>query len=167
MASLLSTLIPLWPPLLLLLVANGAPILARQLFGERFDLPLDGGYRFIDGQPLLGPAKSWRGVMAALLAATLCALLLDLMWWLGALFALLTMLGDLLASFIKRRLAIAPQGRAVGLDQIPEALLPLWLLRDSLALDGGQVLLTVLLFMLLEMVLSPLLYRWHIRLRPY
>ena len=31
------------------------------------------------------------------------------------------MLGDLLSSFIKRRIGIAPQGRAAGLDQLPEA----------------------------------------------
>ena len=167
MESLWSTVIPLWPPLLLLLVANGAPILARQLLGQRFDSPLDRGYRFFDNRPLLGPNKSWRGVVAALLATTLCALLLGAVWWLGAFLALLSMLGDALASFIKRRLAIAPRGRAVGLDQIPEALLPLWLLRDILGLDSVQILLTVALFVLLDLTLSPLLYRWHIRLRPY
>ena len=167
MESLWSTVIPLWPPLLLLLVANGAPILARQLLGQRFDSPLDRGYRFFDNRPLLGPNKSWRGVVAALLATTLCALLLGAVWWLGALLALLSMLGDVLASFIKRRLEIAPQGKLVGLDQIPEALLPLWLLRDALGLDSVQILLTVALFVLLDLTLSPLLYRWHIRLRPY
>jgi hypothetical protein len=167
MASMWSTALALWPPLLLLLVANGAPILARQLLGERFASPLDGGLRFIDGRPLLGPSKSWRGVLAAILLTAPCAILLGGAWWMGLLFALLSMLGDAIASFAKRRLAIAVHGRAAGLDQIPEALLPLWLLSEPLGLDGEQVFLTVALFMLLEMSLSPLLHRWHIRLRPY
>lgn len=77
------------------------------------------------------------------------------------------MVGDALGSFLKRRLAIAPQGRAVGLDQIPEALLPLWLLHHALGLGLAQILLLVAIFTLLEMALSPLLYRLHIRLRPY
>lgn len=167
MASMWSTVLALGPPLLLLLAANGAPILARQLLGERFAAPLDGGLRFIDGRPLLGASKSWRGVLAAIFVTSPCAVLLGGLWWVGLLFALLSLLGDAMASFVKRRLGIAVHGRAVGLDQIPEALLPVWLLREPLGLNGEQVLLTVVLFMLLEMSLSPLLHRWHIRLRPY
>jgi hypothetical protein len=167
MASLWSTVTPLWLPLLLLLVANGAPILARCWLGSRLDRPLDGGRRFIDGRPLLGGAKSWRGVMAAMVATIVCGTLLGVTWWLALLFALLSLLGDAGASFIKRRLAIPVHGRSVGLDQIPEALLPLWLLREPFALSGEQVALGVVLFMLLELTLSPLLYRWHLRARPY
>jgi hypothetical protein len=167
MESVWSDITLLWPPLLLLLVANGTPILARLWLGERFSRPLDGGLRFMDGRPLLGSAKSWRGVMAAIIATTPCAMLLGQAWWLGALFALLSMLGDAMVSFVKRRLAVAVHGRVVGLDQIPEALLPVWLLNKSFGLNSEQVLVCVVLFMLLEIGLSPLLYRWQIRLRPY
>lgn len=167
MESVWSVMTPLWPPLLLLVLANGAPIIVRQWLGARFDTPLDGGHRFIDGRPLLGGSKSWRGVVVALLVTTPFAMLLGESWWLGLLFALLSMLGDALASFVKRRLAVAVHGRVLGLDQVPEALLPVWLLRESFGLDGEQVLYCVVLFMLLEMSLSPLLYRWHVRLRPY
>lgn len=158
---------PLWQPLLLLLVANGSPILVRLLFAGRVLVPLDGGRRFIDGRPLLGPTKSWHGLLASLLLTSLCSVLLGYAWWLGGLFGLLAMLGDALSSFAKRRLAIAPQGRAVGLDQIPESLLPLWVLHGYFSLNSGQVMLLVVLFALVEVLLSPLLYRWHIRLRPY
>lgn len=167
MESVWSVITLLWPPLLLLLVANGAPILARQWLGERFDRSLDGGLRFIDDRPLLGTAKSWRGVMAAVLATAACAALLGEAWQLGALFGLLSMLGDAMASFVKRRLGVAVHGRVVGLDQIPEALLPVWLLQQSFGLSSEQLLYCVVLFMLLEMGLSPLLYRWQVRLRPY
>ena len=167
MAMLWSHFLLLGPPLLLLLVANGAPVITRWWLDRRYSWPLDGGLLFFDGRPLLGPTKSWRGVVAAFLATSLCALLLGFSGWLGVQFALLAMVGDVLGSFIKRRLSIAPQGRASGLDQIPEALLPLWLLHDALSLGLAQILLLVAIFMLLEMALSPLLYRLHIRLRPY
>ncbi len=167
MDQLLSVVVPLWQPLLLLLAANGAPVLARLLFGSRLNAALDGGLRFIDDRPLLGPTKSWRGLIAAVLLTTLTALLMGVAGWLGALLGLLAITGDALASFIKRRLAIPPQGRAVGLDQIPEALLPLALLHQALGLELMQALVVTALFMLLEMALSPLLYRLHIRLRPY
>lgn len=44
--------------LLLLLVANGAPILAHKLLGETGSCPLDGGVKAWDGRPLLGPTTS-------------------------------------------------------------------------------------------------------------
>lgn len=163
MELLWSTLTPLGLPLLLLLLANGAPPLARYWLGSRFALPLDGGRCFIDGRPLLGAAKSWRGVLAAALVTTVGGVLLGVSGWLALCFALLSLLGDAVASFFKRRLAIPVHGRSVGLDQIPEALLPLWLLATPLGLDGVQVAVGTLLFMLLEMGLSPLLYRLHLR----
>lgn len=167
MEQLWQTVLPLWLPLLLLVVANGVPVIARQLLGTHLDFPLDGGRTFVDGRPLLGPTKSWRGLLSAIMITALCSQLLGTGWRLGALLALLAMTGDALASFTKRRLAIAPHGRATGLDQLPEALLPLWLLQAPLGLTGWQVTLCALLFMLLELLLSPLLYRCHIRLRPY
>ena len=86
---------------------------------------------------------------------------------LGIQFGLYAMLGDLLSSFTKRRLGIPVSDRALGLDQIPEALLPLWLLREGLGIDMQEVVLLVTAFLAIEIVLSKLLYRWHIRKRPY
>ena len=53
--------------LILLGVANAAPIVARELFGERFNRPLDGGKTFIDGAPIFGSTKTVRGLLASLL----------------------------------------------------------------------------------------------------
>lgn len=167
MDPLWSTLAPLWQPLLLLLLANGAPILARVVFADRFAAPLDGGMVLRDGRPLFGPTKSWRGLIVALLLTALGATVVGLTWQVGVLFGLFAMGGDALASFIKRRLNISLHGRALGLDQLPEALLPLWLLQTQLGLSWQQVVLTSLLFMSLDLLISPLLYRIHIRLRPY
>ena len=164
MMDFLTTMLP---PLALLFAANGAPILAKWLLQQRFNAPLDSGHRFVDGRPLLGPAKSWRGLIAAVVVTGPLAMLFGFDSWLGALFALLAMLGDALASFIKRRLGVACHGRLVGLDQLPEAILPLWVLRDDLGLLPVQVLWVALIFMCLEIVVSPLLYRWHLRSRPY
>lgn len=153
--------------LLLLLCANGAPILAERLLGERWGYPVDGGSRLADGYPLFGSAKTYRGIGAALLLCTLFAQTIGLSLWAGALFALAAMTGDLLSSFIKRRLGIATSGQAIGLDQIPEALFPLWLLHEPLQLSGFEVILLTVAFIVVELMLSRLLYRWHIRKRPY
>jgi CDP-2,3-bis-(O-geranylgeranyl)-sn-glycerol synthase len=83
------------------------------------------------------------------------------------LFAAMAMLGDLLASFIKRRLAIPPSGIAPGLDQIPESLLPLLAVRGVLDLSWLQISLIVVTFIALDYLLSFVLYRLHIRQHPY
>lgn len=86
---------------------------------------------------------------------------------LGALAAAAAMSGDLLSSFIKRRLNIAASGQALGLDQIPESLLPLLLLRDELNLADRDIFIIVVDFLVLELLLSRLLFWLHIRERPY
>jgi len=154
-------------PLLLIFVANGAPVVARLLMGERFATPLDFGRRFIDGRPLLGESKTLRGVVAALMLTTLAAMLLGLPLVVGVLFACYAMLGDLFSSFIKRRCGIEPSGRALGLDQIPESLLPLLMLQPQLGLGLFDIVLLVALFVVLGLLFSRLLYRLHIRKRPY
>ena len=51
--------------LVLLVVVNGAPIIAARLFGSRYDAPVDLGARLPDGRPLFGSSKTWRGLAAA------------------------------------------------------------------------------------------------------
>lgn len=153
--------------LVLLGVANGAPIMARWLLGQRGAWPLDGGLRFFDGQPLFGATKTVRGVLAAAGASAICAFVLGLGWTTGFLVGVAAMLGDLAASFVKRRARRPSSSQVLGLDQIPEALLPLWVVRERLDLDVGQILALVAVFTALELIISPLLYRLGIRRRPY
>lgn len=153
--------------LLLLLVANGAPIIARELTRDRWDRPVDFGLRVADGRDLFGPAKTWRGVFASLLFTAVFAPLLSYSWQLGLAMGAAAMLGDLLSSFTKRRLGIVSSGRATGLDQAPEALLPLLVLHLQAPMSWGQVILATLLFTGGGLLLSRLLYRLHVRRRPY
>jgi hypothetical protein len=153
--------------LVLLTVANGAPVLGQTLLGQRFDLPLDGGLRLGDGRPLLGRSKTLRGLLLALLCTPAAAAILGLSWSLGAELALYAMLGDVLSSFTKRRLNIDTSARAPGLDQLPESLLPLLLLGPRLGLGLWSIVGTAVAFTVLEMAISPLLFRLHIRQKPY
>lgn len=153
--------------LLLLAVANSAPLLGHKLLGRRLACPLDGGWKFLDGRPLLGRSKTLRGVVVSVAATAAAAPLLGLSLTTGALLAALSVLGDLTSSFLKRRLGRPPSSQALGLDQVPEALFPLLALRERLDLTAGAVATVVLAFFVLELVLSRLLYRLHLRDRPY
>jgi CDP-2,3-bis-(O-geranylgeranyl)-sn-glycerol synthase len=153
--------------LLLLAAANNAPIGAKLLLGARWSAPLDCGRRFLDGQPLLGASKTVRGLLAALIGAGVAAPLLGFSLRIGLEVGAFAMLGDALASFAKRRLRIGPSGRATGIDQIPEALLPLLVIRHELALTWLQVLAITLAFFLLEIPLARLAYQLRLRDRPH
>jgi hypothetical protein len=151
----------------LLLVANGAPILLNKILSTRYAWPVDGGAHCRDGRPLLGPSKTWRGLAAAVLLTGPAAALVGLPFGLGVLFGGCAMLGDLLSSFLKRRAGVPPSGMALGLDQVPESLFPLLAVRGELALDAGYIAWLVMAFLLLELVLSRLLYALRIREQPH
>jgi CDP-diglyceride synthetase len=153
--------------LLLIIVANGAPILACALLGKHCDWPLDGGRVLADGYRVLGKSKTWRGVALAPTASALMAWLLHLPLWLGIIIGSFAMLGDLLSSFTKRRLGMVSSSMALGLDQIPEALLPLLAVKNTLDLDWWAILELLTAFIGLELLLSRLLYLLRVRKQPY
>jgi CDP-2,3-bis-(O-geranylgeranyl)-sn-glycerol synthase len=153
--------------LLLIGVANGTPILSRRFFGGRFTVPVDGGVRLPDGEPLLGHSKSLRGIVSSVLVTTVVARLVGLGWFVGALIGVMAMAGDLMSSFLKRRLRLAPSSMAIGIDQVPESLFPLLVCITLLALRTIDVAAIVLAFLIVELVLSRLLFRLHVRDRPY
>ncbi|MCB1800952.1 MAG: CDP-archaeol synthase [Gammaproteobacteria bacterium] len=153
--------------LLLLLTANGSPIIAREILGDRLDFPLDHATMLADGHRLLGASKTYRGLVAALLSTSLLATIFGLHWSVGAIIAAVAMLGDALSSFIKRRLGLPVGAMALGLDHVPESLLPLLACKPLFDLSWIQLALLTLAFMLLHRVLSHLLYRLGVRKRPY
>lgn len=153
--------------LLLLIIANGTPIVARQIFGRRFEYPIDFGWHLKNGQNLFGSSKTFRGIITAIIVATFAAVILNVSWKHGLLIGGWAMLGDLLSSFVKRRLGMAPSSMALGLDQIPESLFPLLAVSNALGLGWWQIAYLVVLFVVTELVLSRVLYKFKIRNRPY
>lgn len=146
--------------LILLLAANGAPVLARYVAGDRFyACPVDAGRVFFDGRPLFGTTKTVRGVLASVIFTAIVALLMGLPLLTGAVVAVFAMLGDLLSSFLKRRLGIPSGSMAPGLDQVPESLLPLLAVRSQFDLDWEQIVMLVAAFTVIDMVLTRLLPR--------
>ena len=153
--------------LVLLIAANGAPVITNKVMGNRFAKPIDNGLKLSDGYRLFGDSKTWRGLFSGVLLAAVMAIILGIQPLTGVLFGVLTIIGDLLASFIKRRMGNVASSRARGLDTVPESLLPIWLLKDSLALNFIDITMIVVLFFLIEELLSPVLYRLRIRDQPY
>jgi hypothetical protein len=153
--------------LILLLIANGTPVIANRILGNRFSCPLDRGVRLADGRHLLGPSKTGRGLILAILMTSAAAPVIGLEWQIGSLVGSAAMAGDLLSSFLKRRLGFLPSTRALALDQIPESLFPLLICRPILDLTWAAVVVGVVLFFISELVLSRVLYHLGVRRQPY
>ncbi len=153
--------------LILLSFANGSPVFAKRIFGDAYATPIDCNIRFVDGRPLFGRSKTIRGVVTSLAVTALAAPLIGLQFKIGLLVAAAAMAGDLLSSFLKRRFGLAPSSKATGLDQIPEALLPLLACRSALSLTAIEITAGCAIFFVGEVLLSHLFFRLRLRDRPY
>jgi CDP-diglyceride synthetase len=153
--------------LVLLALANGTPVIATDILGNRFATPIDGGATFVDGRPILGKSKTVRGIFLSVLVTSAFAPVIGLDWKIGTLAASVAMAGDLFSSFLKRRMNLPAGSKATGLDQIPESLFPLIACRSALFLTALDIVVGVALFFVGELLLSRLLYHFHLRSRPY
>ncbi|VVC01000.1 CDP-archaeol synthase [uncultured archaeon] len=116
-------------------VANAAPVALGGYF------PIDKNRKIWDKRPIFGPSKTWMGLAGGMAAGMLCAVLeahllrgttFDLWggkpeWYLASGFLLSAgaLFGDLIGSFVKRRLAAAPGQPSLLLDQLPFILVAL------------------------------------------
>jgi len=107
--------------------ANAAPV----IFGG--GKPMDFGKTFFDGKPFLGSHKTFRGFLAGIIVGTLVGLVQTLIYeqvlfqyspqfqysiLLGFVLSLGALTGDLIESFIKRRLNRSPGSSIPVADQI-------------------------------------------------
>ena len=153
--------------LILLALANGAPVIGKKILKNRFAYPLDGGLRLADGQPLFGASKTLRGILLSLIVTSGLAPLFGVSWRIGLVAAAAAMTGDLLSSFIKRRIKLPPSSQALGLDQIPESLFPLIACAGPMKLSIADIAIGVAIFFIGELLLSRLLFKFKLRDRPY
>jgi CDP-2,3-bis-(O-geranylgeranyl)-sn-glycerol synthase len=145
----------------LLCVANGVPLLLRLVLGQRLAAPLDAGLTLPDGHPLFGRTKTLRGVVASVGGTACAAWLVGLQPLMGTGIAAAAMAGDLVSSFIKRRLRLRPSHDMPGLDQIPESLLPALLYRDALEVSGPALGVVLAVFLVTDLLATAALHRWN------
>jgi len=108
-------------------IANAVPV----IFGGGY--PLDAGKLFWDGKPIFGSNKTIRGLIAGLLLGTLAGFVLSSLYqlegfprsflfqyniFLGFMVSLGALTGDLVHSFVKRRLDISPGSPLPVADQL-------------------------------------------------
>jgi CDP-2,3-bis-(O-geranylgeranyl)-sn-glycerol synthase len=96
--------------------ANAAPVLAGG------GPPLDFGKKFLDGKPIFGKNKTFRGFFFGLAIGVMVGLVENVLFGYPLLFSVLSpvgaLMGDLTGAFLKRRLGIAPGGLLPIIDQV-------------------------------------------------
>jgi CDP-2,3-bis-(O-geranylgeranyl)-sn-glycerol synthase len=98
--------------------ANATPVIAGG------GLPIDFGRKFVDGRPIFGKNKTFRGFLVGLIVGTSVGLsesaVLSLSYPLtfGLLLSLGALFGDLGGAFLKRRLGISPGNLLPIIDQV-------------------------------------------------
>ena len=118
-------------------IANATPVL---LGGGG---PLDGGRTWRDGEPLLGDHKTVRGTISGLAAGTLTGILQGVPLR-GVLLAVGAIGGDLIVSFIKRRLKLKPGALLPLADQMDFIVFAVILLSIFQPLPGWDRIIAIL-----------------------
>jgi len=149
-------------------VANAVPV----VFGG--GSPIDGNRKFVDGRPIFGQGKTIRGFIIGLVAGSIVGLLQGVVlnqlytyFLRGLLLTLGALLGDLLGSFIKRRLNISRGDMAPILDQLGFVVFAL-LLTGPLVLPGWDVVLAILVVTPpIHLAANFMSYKLGLKSRPY
>ena len=96
--------------------ANATPVIAGG------GLPMDFGRKFLDGKPVFGKNKTFRGFLVGLFVGTCVGLSESAVFNYSIVFGLLLSLGalfgDLAGAFVKRRLGISPGNLLPIVDQV-------------------------------------------------
>lgn len=149
--------------LILIVIANAAPVITRFIFSEKNLLAIDFGLKLKDQQALFGKTKTWAGIISSLSLTSICAYLLNYDISSGLIISSLAMTGDLLTSFIKRRLKKQSSESCLLLDQIPESVLPALAMKNLYSLSLIQLIVIIVSFIIIELILSTTLLRYRKR----
>ena len=167
-------------------VANGIPVIAAQLPGlRRFTTPLDFDKTY-KGQRIFGANKTWRGLIAGIVVATLVIAFQKYMftrylwalewawfdyrpssvWLLGPLFASGALLADALESFFKRQRGIPPGKSWFPFDQIDYIIGGCLLSLLVVQLSIGKYVLVLVVWFGMHLVSSYLAYLCGLKKAP-
>lgn len=132
--------------LIILIATNAAPLISATLYARRRRRPLDNGRILGDGYRLLGENKTLVGLFSGIGAAGILCFIIGLPLASGLLISGASLLGDLLTSFIKRRLGLAEGETAFFLDHLLEGALPLWVCKGLFSISWPMVAALLVLF---------------------
>ncbi len=151
--------------------ANGAPV----IFGGGH--PIDCGKKFLDGKPIFGSNKTTRGFIAGLLIGTLVGWAQETLApniglergsvVLGFVLSLGALTGDLIGSFVKRRLDLQPGTPLPISDQMDFVLVALLFSLLVKPPTVSNALIVIILTLPIHLLANIVAYLLHIKRSPW
>jgi len=138
-------------------IANAVPPILTRFLGP--GRPIDGGRQW-RGRPIFGAHKTWQGLIGGTAAGCITFFVqrtvdhLDLPLLIGVLMPLGALCGDLVKSFLKRRMAIEPGRSWFPLDQLDYVLGALVATAPLMLLPWRIVASTVIVYFTLHLLVS-------------
>jgi CDP-2,3-bis-(O-geranylgeranyl)-sn-glycerol synthase len=132
--------------------------------------PIDLGKKFIDGERIFGKNKTIRGFISGIAFGSIAGLIVELIFFevgftrIGFLISLGAMSGDLMGSFIKRRLRIPPGDPLLLLDQLSFILGALFFTLPFYELSLEAILLITLITFPIHILAN--LFAYLLKLKP-
>ncbi|AFZ70890.1 CDP-diglyceride synthetase [Caldisphaera lagunensis DSM 15908] len=132
------------------MVANGTPVIVHGL------PPIDMGKKWRDGRRIFGDGKTWGGILSGIIAGLIIGSIESVIIWHNMLYDAFiasfgALIGDLIASFIKRRIGLERGAPAPLLDQLDfyvGALVFLYLFDGKIFNIYAELLFAVLIYAL-------------------
>ncbi|MEM3712529.1 MAG: CDP-2,3-bis-(O-geranylgeranyl)-sn-glycerol synthase [Thermoproteota archaeon] len=142
-------------------IANASALIFK---GRR---PMDFGKTFLDGKPIFGSGKTFRGFFLGITMGTLAGVLIGAPVSLSFLTSLGALIGDLLGAFVKRRLSMRPGDPAPVLDQF-DFILGATLLSESwVYLDPRSIIMVMALTPLIHLISNLVAFLLRIKKVPW
>lgn len=148
--------------------------------------PIDGGRLFLDGNPVFGEGKTWEGLFFGCIFGALIGLIegiafpfipfnispiplviVPMSWFLGLILGLGAMIGDLVGSFIKRRIGLKRGEPALIMDQDDFVLGSLFLVSFFITIKIEWLILLLLLTPPIHLITNRIAYYLKIKSTPH
>lgn len=142
-------------------IANAIPPVLTRVFGP--GRPIDSG-RTLRGKPILGTHKTWQGLIGGTIAGAATFAIqrffdhADVPFVLAVLMPFGALCGDLLKSFFKRQMAIAPGTSWFPIDQLDYVIGALVVTAPVMSLSWRIVLYTIAIYFVLHLIVSAIGY---------
>jgi len=168
-------------------LANGSPVVFARFNWFRFlDKPMDFGEKF-RGKPILGPHKTWRGIIGAIVVSTICFLIQRHLyvtehwavtvsrtvnyshlnpWIVGPAFGFGALAGDAIKSFFKRQIGIQSGRTWFPFDQVDYILGGLLAVYPFIRMSLLDYLTVLLVWFVMHLIVTWVGYLTSFRERP-
>lgn len=128
---------------------------------------MDFGKIFIDGKPILGSGKTFRGFFMGIIVGTLTGILIGIPASLSFSTSLGALIGDLVGAFIKRRLSMKPGDPAPVLDQFDFIFGAAFISRSWVSLDPRSIIIVMALTPLIHLISNSIAFLIGIKRVPW